>query len=244
MKPALSAAIALVLSTTLVAQTAIKPPKNRYKPEDDVKLGREAAAEVRKQYPVIENGQITDLPLTPGPRARGPGAARAEQARVRVLVHGGQSQGNQRVRPAGRTDVRQPRHGGRGDDRGPGRRRDGARARARAAAARHGERDQGAERAVRRARRRHRRRGDRRTRRHRGSAGQPVRPRHAAAQVQPRVREAGRPPRCADDGAGRLRPQRSRTHVRDDREAEQGQRRARVAERSPEPGQPLAVHRR
>src|SRR5688572_20704631 len=58
MKPALSAAIALVLSTTIAAQTAIKPPKNRYKPEDDVKLRREAAAEVRKQYPVIDNGQI------------------------------------------------------------------------------------------------------------------------------------------------------------------------------------------
>jgi Zn-dependent protease with chaperone function len=60
MKPALSAAAALVLSATLAAQTAIKPPKNKYKPEDDVKLGREAAAEVRKQLPVIENGQIND----------------------------------------------------------------------------------------------------------------------------------------------------------------------------------------
>ena len=60
MKPALSAAAALVLSATLAAQTAIKPPKNKYKPEDDVKLGREAAAEVRKQMPVIENGQIND----------------------------------------------------------------------------------------------------------------------------------------------------------------------------------------
>jgi Zn-dependent protease with chaperone function len=58
MKPALSAAVALVLSATLTAQTAIKPPKNRYSPEDDVKLGREAAAEVRKQYPVIDDGQI------------------------------------------------------------------------------------------------------------------------------------------------------------------------------------------
>ena len=61
MKPALTAAAALVLSVSLAAQTAIKPPKNRYKPEDDVKLGREAAAEVRKQYPVIENGQINDF---------------------------------------------------------------------------------------------------------------------------------------------------------------------------------------
>jgi len=60
MKPALSVAAALLLSATIAAQSTIKPPKNRYKPEDDVKLGREAAAEVRKQYPVIENGQIND----------------------------------------------------------------------------------------------------------------------------------------------------------------------------------------
>lgn len=60
MKPALSAALALLLSTTVAAQTAIKVPKNRYSPEDDVKLGREAAAEVRKQYPVVENGEIAD----------------------------------------------------------------------------------------------------------------------------------------------------------------------------------------
>jgi beta-barrel assembly-enhancing protease len=63
MRPALSTALALLLSTTVAAQTAIaqteiKVPKNRYSPEDDVKLGREAAAEVRKQYPVIENGEI------------------------------------------------------------------------------------------------------------------------------------------------------------------------------------------
>ncbi len=33
------------------AQTVVKPPKNRYTPQQDVELGREAAAEVRKQYP-------------------------------------------------------------------------------------------------------------------------------------------------------------------------------------------------
>lgn len=40
------------------AQTAIKLPKNKYTPEQDVALGREAAAEVRKQYPVIEDERI------------------------------------------------------------------------------------------------------------------------------------------------------------------------------------------
>jgi Zn-dependent protease with chaperone function len=47
-----------VSATALVAQTAIKLPKNRYTPEQDVKLGREAAAEVRQQYPIIKNEKI------------------------------------------------------------------------------------------------------------------------------------------------------------------------------------------
>src|SRR6185369_9397211 len=52
---------ALVVSacaTGLVAQTAIKVPKNKFTPEQDVKLGLEAAAEVRQQYPIIENEKI------------------------------------------------------------------------------------------------------------------------------------------------------------------------------------------
>ena len=44
-------AVALGLVTSLAAQTAVKLPKNRYTPQQDVELGREAAAEVRKQYP-------------------------------------------------------------------------------------------------------------------------------------------------------------------------------------------------
>jgi predicted Zn-dependent protease len=42
----------------LVAQTVVKPPKNRYTPQQDVELGRKAAAEVRKEYPIIENQRI------------------------------------------------------------------------------------------------------------------------------------------------------------------------------------------
>ena len=41
-------------------------------------------------------------------------------------------------------------------------------------------------------------------------AGQPVRAGHAAAPIQPRFREAGRPARRADHGARRLRPARAR----------------------------------
>ena len=45
-------------ATALLAQTAIKLPKNKYTPQQDVELGREAAAEVRKQYPIIDNQRI------------------------------------------------------------------------------------------------------------------------------------------------------------------------------------------
>jgi hypothetical protein len=54
------AAVALtVFAGHLSAQTPVKVPKNRYTPEQDVKLGREAAAEIRQQYPVIKDERIT-----------------------------------------------------------------------------------------------------------------------------------------------------------------------------------------
>jgi Zn-dependent protease with chaperone function len=53
------AVLFLVTSSSSVwTQTRIVPPKNKYSPADDVKIGREAAAEVRKQYPVITDGEI------------------------------------------------------------------------------------------------------------------------------------------------------------------------------------------
>jgi Zn-dependent protease with chaperone function len=48
-----------VAGTVLFAQTAIKLPKNKYTPKQDVELGKEAAAEIRKQYPVINDERIT-----------------------------------------------------------------------------------------------------------------------------------------------------------------------------------------
>ena len=42
----------------LLAQTVVKPPNNRYTPQQDVELGRKAAAEVRQQYPIIEEQRI------------------------------------------------------------------------------------------------------------------------------------------------------------------------------------------
>ena len=49
---------ALFAVATLAGQTVITPPKNKYTPEQDVQLGREAAAEVRREYPIINDAQI------------------------------------------------------------------------------------------------------------------------------------------------------------------------------------------
>jgi Zn-dependent protease with chaperone function len=56
-------AAALVLGVWLAAgtasgQTPIKLPKNSYTPAQDVELGRKAAAEIRQQYPIIDDRVI------------------------------------------------------------------------------------------------------------------------------------------------------------------------------------------
>jgi len=66
-----TATLALVLSFAVVgpaAQTVIKLPKNRYTPQQDVQLGREAADEVRQQYPLITESRITRYLDTLGDR--------------------------------------------------------------------------------------------------------------------------------------------------------------------------------
>jgi Zn-dependent protease with chaperone function len=52
-------ALALAVSTALAAQTRVVPPKNKYTPQQDVELGRQAAAEVRKEYPIITSASIS-----------------------------------------------------------------------------------------------------------------------------------------------------------------------------------------
>ena len=50
--------IITLTATTVAAQTKVTPPKNKYTPEQDVQIGREAAAEVREQYPIINDSQV------------------------------------------------------------------------------------------------------------------------------------------------------------------------------------------
>jgi len=55
-----AAILAVVLSATIAsAQTKVTPPKNKYDPQEDVKLGREAAAEVEKQLPLLRDDNVT-----------------------------------------------------------------------------------------------------------------------------------------------------------------------------------------
>lgn len=42
-----------------IAQTEIKVPKNKYKIEEDIKLGREAAAEAERDYPILRDAEAT-----------------------------------------------------------------------------------------------------------------------------------------------------------------------------------------
>jgi Zn-dependent protease with chaperone function len=57
--PALTLVVCLSAAGVVVAQTVVKPPKNKYTPQQDVELGREAAAEVRQQYPIIHDEKIS-----------------------------------------------------------------------------------------------------------------------------------------------------------------------------------------
>ena len=53
---AVTVALSLVLSAS--AQTRIEPDKNSYSPADDVKLGQQAAAEARKQLPMLNDERV------------------------------------------------------------------------------------------------------------------------------------------------------------------------------------------
>ena len=57
-RPGLASIAVAVSLAVATAQTRIVPPKNKYTPEQDVELGRKAAAESRQKLPIIENVEI------------------------------------------------------------------------------------------------------------------------------------------------------------------------------------------
>jgi hypothetical protein len=53
-------AAAVVVSVSVAsAQTKITPPKNKYSPQQDVQLGREASAQVEQQLPLLRDDNVT-----------------------------------------------------------------------------------------------------------------------------------------------------------------------------------------
>ena len=171
-----------------------------------MQLGKEAASEVRKQYPIIEDQHIAKYLTQIGNRLV---AAAPTELKQSVYEYSftpvNLKDINAFALPGGPMFVQRGMF-------------DAAAEEAEVAGVMahelsHGERVEGPEpvAAARPDRRRGRRRGRRRRagRVHRGR--HPVRSRHAAAPLQPRLREAGGPPRRADHGAGRLRPARARS---------------------------------
>jgi hypothetical protein len=51
--------VALLAGSAADAQTVIKAPKNKFTPKEDVQLGREAAAEVEQQMPILRDDNVT-----------------------------------------------------------------------------------------------------------------------------------------------------------------------------------------
>ena len=62
----LGVACVLTLTLSTGAQTKITAPKNNYSPADDVKLGREAAGEVVKELPLLNDQRLEDYVETVG----------------------------------------------------------------------------------------------------------------------------------------------------------------------------------
>jgi len=57
-----------VAATTVSTQTPIQAPKNKYKVTDDVKLGQEAAAEAKKELPMLNDARLDQYVETVGAR--------------------------------------------------------------------------------------------------------------------------------------------------------------------------------
>src|SRR5687767_2482549 len=53
-------AVTVALGASSVAQTKVVAPPNKYSVQDDVKLGQEASAEVRKQLPMLNDNRVDD----------------------------------------------------------------------------------------------------------------------------------------------------------------------------------------
>ena len=61
-----AATLTVALAMPAVAQTHIIAPSNKYSPADDVKLGQEAAAQARKELPLLRDERFDSYVATVG----------------------------------------------------------------------------------------------------------------------------------------------------------------------------------
>jgi predicted Zn-dependent protease len=80
---ALVVLISLIAGGPLSAQTRIEPRKNSFRPSQDVALGRQAAAEVRQQLPMLHDGPTENLVERIGARLVAAVPARFQQPAFR-----------------------------------------------------------------------------------------------------------------------------------------------------------------
>src|SRR5882762_10874804 len=64
----LALAATFLLPVSVLSQTKISYHSNKFKPEDDVKLGRQAAQEAERQLPILRDREATDYVSTVGQR--------------------------------------------------------------------------------------------------------------------------------------------------------------------------------
>ena len=62
----------VVLPPAMLAQTAVKMPKNKYKVQDDVKLGQQASSQVDQQFPILRDAHVTQYVHRVGARCVSP----------------------------------------------------------------------------------------------------------------------------------------------------------------------------
>jgi Zn-dependent protease with chaperone function len=58
-KPVAGSIIVLLFAALLTAQTTVTPPDNKYSPAEDAELGRKAAAEARRQLPIMRDDRVS-----------------------------------------------------------------------------------------------------------------------------------------------------------------------------------------
>ena len=91
--------LSLALTSLTVAQTRIVAPKNKYSVADDVKLGREASAQVKKELPLLNDERVDDYVETIGSRLAGAVPVNRVRSHTRQRTERASSSSRRRRRP-------------------------------------------------------------------------------------------------------------------------------------------------